>query len=173
MTQLASYGYANIRLYGVECNAIDYALTAVAGTNTKLIVAIYTVGEVDAETSSLVSQVAGRWDLVSYVSVWNEAVNDGRATVGEVQAAISYVKGAVPSGVKVTTIDTFSAFISNPSLCDVGQDFIAANVQPYFGECAASDAGNYVVQQRANVASVCGCSETAVALTGISLLLSC
>jgi exo-beta-1,3-glucanase (GH17 family) len=168
IAQLISYGYSTIRLYGVECNAISNALSAVSGTNTKLIVAIYTVDAVNSETASLVSQVAGRWDLVEYVSVFNEAVNDGRATVTQVKNAITYVRSQIPSSVKVTTIDTFTAFISNPTLCNVGQDFIAANVQPYFGAGAASDAGDYVVQQQANVAAACGVSS--VSLTGTTFL---
>jgi exo-beta-1,3-glucanase (GH17 family) len=49
-------------------------------------------------------------------------------------------------------------------LCHVGQDFIAANVQPYFSAVEASMAGNYVVQQQSNVAQACGVSV--VQITG-------
>ena len=165
ITQLVSYGYQNIRLYGVECNAIDYALSAVYGTGTNLIVGIYTVSNYTAECADMISQVNGRWDLVEYVSVFNEAVNDGTATVAQVQTAIAYVKSQIPdTTVPVTTIDTFSAFIANPDLCNVGQDFIACNCQPYFSAVSASDAGEYVKEQRQKVADVCNVNS--VDITG-------
>lgn len=105
-----------------------------------------------------------RWSYVEYVSVFNEAVNDGRATVSQVATAITYVKSQLPNNIPVTTIDTFSAYIANPSLCNVGQDFIATNIQPYFSAVEASTAGAYVVQQQLNVASTCG--VTTVQITG-------
>ena len=168
IAQLVSYGYSSIRLYGVDCNAVDYALSTLESlnTDTTLIVGVYSTTNYTLETADLINQVNGRWDLVSYVSVFNEAVNDGRATVSEVAIAITYVKSQVPSGVSVTTIDTFAAFISNPDLCYVGQDFIAANIQPYFSAVSASDAGNYVVEQQGNVASTCGVDQSAVQITG-------
>ena len=163
--QLVSYGYQNIRLYGVECNAIDYALSTVQGTGTNLIVGIYTVSNYTAECADMISQVNGRWDLVEYVSVFNEAVNDGIATVAEVEAAITYVRSQIPDNtVPVTTIDTFAAFIANPALCNVGADFIACNCQPYFSAVSASDAGAYVKAQRQNVAQVCNVNS--VDITG-------
>jgi exo-beta-1,3-glucanase (GH17 family) len=154
-------------MYGVECNAIDYALTALSGTGTKLIAGPYTVDNYTAETADFVNQVGDRWDQITYITVFNEAVNDGRATVSEVATAISYVKSQVPYGVLVTTVDTFSAYIANSDLCYVGQDFIAANCEPYFSAVAASNAGAYVVQQRANVATTCGTDY--VAMTGSPL----
>jgi len=168
IAQLVSYGYSSIRLYGVDCNAVDYALSTLQSLNTDatLIVGVYSTTNYTLETADLINQVNGRWDLVSYVSVFNEAVNDGRATVSEVAIAIAYVKSQVPSGVSVTTIDTFAAFISNPDLCHVGQDFIAANIQPYFSAVSASDAGNYVVEQQGNVANTCGVEQSSVQITG-------
>jgi exo-beta-1,3-glucanase (GH17 family) len=170
MAQLASYGFGSVRMYGVECNAIDYALTALSGTGTNLIAGPYTVDNYTAETADFVNQVGDRWDQITYVTVFNEAVNDGRATVDEVATAISYVKGQVPNGVLVTTVDTFSAYIANSDLCNVGQDFIAANCEPYFSAIAASDAGAYVVEQRAAVATACDTDY--VAMTGLSLIVN-
>jgi exo-beta-1,3-glucanase (GH17 family) len=106
----------------------------------------------------------GRWSYVEYVSVFNEAVNDARATVSEVAIAITYVKTQLPPFIPVTTIDTFTAYINNPTLCNVGQDFVAANVQPYFSAVEPSQAGNYVVQQMYNVAQTCEVSS--VQITG-------
>jgi len=198
INQIVSYGYNNIRLYGVECNAIDYALTAVQGTETNLILGVYNTLNYTAETADLIAQVNNRylctpspcplimcplpylvpcviqcfgvgltpcrWSYVEYVSVFNEAVNDARATVSEVAIAITYVKTQLPPFIPVTTIDTFTAYINNPTLCNVGQDFVAANVQPYFSAVEPSLAGNYVVQQMYNVAQTCNVSS--VQITG-------
>jgi len=165
--RLCSYGYQNIRLYGPECNAIDYALSAVNGTGTNLIVGLYSVTNYTNECSDMISQVNGRWDLVEYVSVFNEAVNDGLATISDVETAIAYVKAHIPDNtVPVTTIDTFSAFIANPALCNVGADFIACNCQPYFSAVAASDAGAYVLSQQQKVAQVCNVNS--VDITGFA-----
>ena len=169
ITQLVSYGYASIRLYGVDCNAVYIALNTLQTLNAgaTLIVGVYSTTNYTAETADLITQINNRWDYISYVSVFNEAVNDGRATVAQVATAVSYVKSQVPSGVSVTTIDTFAAFISNPDLCNVGQDFIAANCQPYFSAVYAQDAGSYVYEQQANVASVCSVPQSSVQMTGI------
>jgi exo-beta-1,3-glucanase (GH17 family) len=67
----------------------------------------------------------------------------------------------------VTTVDTFSAYIANSDLCNVGQDFITANCEPYFSAVSASDAGTYVSQQQTAVANVCDTGY--VAMTGLSL----
>ena len=169
INQLVSYGYQNIRLYGPECNAIDYALSALNGTGTNLIVGLFSVTNYTNECSDMISQVNGRWDLVEYVSVFNEAVNDGLATISDVETAIAYVKAHIPDNtVPVTTIDTFSAFIANPDLCNVGADFIACNCQPYFSAVAASDAGAYVLQQQQKVAQICNVNS--VDITGFTLI---
>jgi exo-beta-1,3-glucanase (GH17 family) len=55
-----SYGYSNIRLYGVECDAINYALTAVQGTQTNLILGVYNTDNYTAETADLIAQVDSR-----------------------------------------------------------------------------------------------------------------
>ena len=60
ITQLVSYGYSNIRLYGVECDAINYALTAVQGTQTNLILGVYNTDNYTAETADLIAQVDSR-----------------------------------------------------------------------------------------------------------------
>ena len=60
ITQLVSYGYSNIRLYGVECQAIKYALNSVQGTGTNLILGVYDTGNYTAETADLIQQVDER-----------------------------------------------------------------------------------------------------------------
>jgi exo-beta-1,3-glucanase (GH17 family) len=166
ITQLISYGYSSIRVYGIECNAVDIAISACEGTGAKMIAGIFTPTAVESETASFISQVNGRWDYIEFVTVFNEAVNDGTATVAQVEAAVAYVKARVPNNVQVVAVDTFAAFILNPDLCNVGSSFIAANCQPYFSAIEASTAGTYVLEQRANVAAACSVSVSDVLITG-------
>ena len=62
ITQLVSYGYINIRLYGVECQAIKHASNAVQETGTNLILGVYETGNYTAETADLIQQVDQRLD---------------------------------------------------------------------------------------------------------------
>ena len=80
-------------------------------------------------------------DYIEFVTVFNEAVNNGNATVPQVAAAVAYVNAQVPDNVQVVAVDTFATFISTPNLCNVGSNFIAANCEPYFTAIEASTIG--------------------------------
>ena len=157
-TQMFGYGYQTVRLYGVECNQIQIAVSAAAGRSNALYLGVYNIGTYQQELASLISQVNGNWGPVAAVTVFNEAVNDGLATVDQVAAAIQYAKQVLTQAGytgPVTTVDTFVAYYNNPSLCNVG-DFVGANIQPYFdGNVDSAGAGSFVAQQKALVEQTC------------------
>ncbi|MCJ1435403.1 hypothetical protein MMC27_004776 [Xylographa pallens] len=145
-TDLAAVkGYDVVRLYGVDCNQI--ANVVAANTGMKLFIGIFDINSIASEVQTIAKAVNGDWSLVQTVSVGNELVNSGGASVGAVVAAIgtarTLLKAAGYTG-PVVTVDTMVAMQSNPELC-TASDFCAINCHAFFdSNTQASGAGAFV-----------------------------
>jgi len=145
-TDLAAVkGYDVVRLYGVDCNQI--ANVVAAKTGMKLFIGIFDINSIASEVQTITKAVNGDWSLVQTVSVGNELVNSGGASVGAVVAAIgtarTLLKAAGYTG-PVVTVDTMVAMQSNPELC-TASDFCAINCHAFFdSNTQASGAGAFV-----------------------------
>ena len=132
----------------------------------KLLAGVYDPSSVQSETQTLISQVDGRWSSLTGVSILNEAVDTGTVSASQAvqltQQAQALLQSAGFSG-PVFNVDTFSAILRNPELCNAG-DVVGANCHAYFAGVAASDAGSYVKQQQEAVAAAC--SGKQVLITG-------
>lgn len=162
--------YEVIRLYGVDCNQVPNTLAGMT-SGQKLFAGIFDMGNIAGDVATLTSAVkaAGGWDRVSTVSIGNELVNAGAATVSQiasyVQTGRSALTAAGYSG-PVVSVDTFIAIINNPSLCEYS-DYIAMNAHAFFdGYVAAEQAGDWVLLQIERVASVCSGKSVFVTETG-------
>ncbi|MCJ1381904.1 hypothetical protein MMC17_005016 [Xylographa soralifera] len=138
-------GFDVVRLYGVDCNQI--ANVVAAKTGMKLFIGIFDINSIQSEVQTITSAINGDWSLVQTVSVGNELVNSGGASVGAVVAAIStartLLKAAGYTG-PVVTVDTMVAMQSNPELC-TASDFCAINCHAFFdSNTQASGAGAFV-----------------------------
>ena len=173
-TQMYGYGYQSVRLYGIECNQVQIAVSSASGRSNALYLGVYNIDTYQQELASLISQVKGNWGPVAAITVFNEAVNDGLATVDQVAAAIQYAKQVLTQAGytgPVTTVDTFVAYYNNPSLCNVG-DFVGANIQPYFdGNVDSTNAGSFVAQQKALVEQTCQGQQVVVTGTPAFLIM--
>jgi hypothetical protein len=155
--QLLSYGWNTIRIYDtVDCNAVNVTMTAMAGTSAKVIIGVNNLQTLNADTASMVSQVGGRWSQVAYITVIDGSSNNAR----QIQQAISYVRTQVPKGTLLTTVVEFSRYSS--SLCRVGQDFIAASVEPWNYGVTVAQAGTFVLQSQQSVESVCRTNSVSI-----------
>lgn len=142
-------GYSLIRLYGTDCDQVANVLSAIQGKGISLFVGIFDINQLQDETKTLIDAVQGDWGSIHAVSVGNELVNQGRASVGQVTAAIGQardiLKGAGYSG-PVVTVDTMVAMQANPDLCHAS-DFCAINCHAFFdGKVDAEGAGDFVQQ---------------------------
>lgn len=81
-------GYEVIRLYGCDCNQVANVLAATKGTGVSLFVGIFDIKQVQTEAQTLIKAVSQDWSRINTVSVGNELVNSGGASVGQVTSAI-------------------------------------------------------------------------------------
>lgn len=157
-------GYDLIRLYGVDCNQVANVFQGKA-KGQKLFLGIFDMSDIAGGVQAISSAVSqyGSWDDVDTVSVGNELVNSGEATVdqvaGYVKTARSALQSAGYSG-PVVSVDTHVAILNNPGLCDIS-DYIAFNAHSYWdGNCQPSNAGKWLLGNLQAVSSACGGKKT-------------
>lgn len=150
--------FSLIRLYGIDCNQVQYVRASIKKPSTKLFIGIYDIERYEEQVQTLISIMGGDWSDVHTVAIGNEVVNSGRMSAGavveRVNKARTILRGAGYNG-PVVTVDTWVAIMANPSLCEAS-DYIAANCHPYFdGNVPASGAGDFLVVQGNNVKKTC------------------
>lgn len=163
-------GYSTIRLYGVDCNQVPNVLAALA-PGQKIFAGIFNVGNIAGDIGTLASAVtaAGGWSVVDTVSIGNELVNSGQATVGQIQGYVDQGRAALKAAGyngPVVSVDTFIAVINNPGLCGCS-DYMAVNAHAFFdGHVVAGNAGDWVLQQIQRVSSACGGKRVVITESG-------
>lgn len=157
-------GFSVIRLYGTDCDQIANVLAATKGKGISLFLGIYDITQVSSECQKISDAVHGDWSLVNTISVGNELVNQGKASVGQVTAAISQARGALKaSGYNgpVVTVDTMVAMKANPELC-TASDYCAINCHAFFDGNVLPDGAGDFVQMWANMVSSAAGGKTVV-----------
>ncbi|KAH7029326.1 glycoside hydrolase superfamily [Microdochium trichocladiopsis] len=152
----ASYG--TIRLYGVDCDQVEFVSKALGKNyNNKLLLGIFNLKDIAGQVQTMAQGLKGNWSRVDTVSVGNELVNNGGASVGQVVAALKEAKEALKSAGytgNVVIVDTFNAVIANPQICDVSS-YCAVNMHPFFDPNTSADqAGAFMTTQLARIKSV-------------------
>lgn len=145
-----------IRLYGVDCDQVAAAYAAAKKYGNKLFLGIYDINAVPQAVSTMAAGVNNDWSIVDTVSVGNELVNNGGASVNQVLGALGQARSALRAAGytgPVVTVDTFVAAGDNPVLCDQS-DYCAVNVHPFFDPNTGSDqAGKFVTSTIATLRS--------------------
>lgn len=162
-------GYSVIRLYGSDCNQVANVHSAKA-SNQKLFVGVFDVGNIDNELQSIHSQLNGDWSSVETVSIGNELVNNGEATVSQIKGYLDTGRSKLSSlgyDGPVVSVDTFIATINNPGLCELS-DYMAVNAHAYFdGGVTADQAGSWAEEQIQRVWGACdGKKKVTIVETG-------
>lgn len=157
-------GYEIIRLYGVDCNQVENVLQAKAD-GQKLFLGIYFVDAIEAGISQIASAIEsyGSWDDVYTVSIGNELVNSGEASVSQIAQYVKTGRSALTSAGysgPVVSVDTHVATINNPGLCEIS-DYVAINAHAYFDyNTEASGAGDWLLLQIQRVWTACGANKS-------------
>lgn len=145
-----------VRLYGVDCDQVASAYKAAKKYGNKLFLGIFDINQVDQAVAAMAAGVNKDWDVVDTVSVGNELVNNGGATVDQSLQALSRARsGLRAAGYQgpVVIVDTFVAVLSHPELCDQS-DYCAVNVHPFFDPNTGADqAGTFVGSTVSNIKS--------------------
>lgn len=91
---ISAAGFQCIRLYGTDCNQVSNVLSAISsiGCSLKLFLGIFDLDAASSEASTIVSALNGNWSKVVTVSVGNEPVNSGQASVSTVLSTTSAVR---------------------------------------------------------------------------------
>ena len=78
----------------MDCNQVSNVLSAIdsSGSDLKVFLGIFDIPEANSEAKTLISAVNGDWSKVITVSVGNEVVNDGTASVSTVVSTTSLVR---------------------------------------------------------------------------------
>ncbi|KAI0969059.1 glycoside hydrolase family 17 protein [Xylaria arbuscula] len=153
---LFSKDYGVVRLYGVDCDQVSTVSQAAKKYGNKLFLGIFDIDNVESAVATMAAGVKNDWSMVDTVSVGNELVNNGRATVdqsvGALNRARSSLRAAGYSG-PVVIVDTFVAVLRYPELCDES-DYCAFNCHPFFDpNTGAPEAGTFVDSTMQNIRS--------------------
>ena len=144
-------------------------MVAATKGKAKLFLGIFDINAIQSEVQTISSAFNGNWGLVNTVSVGNELVNSGKASAGQVTAAIgsarSALKAAGYSG-PVVTVDTMIAMKNNPTLC-TASDFCAINCHAFFdGNVLPEGAGDFVKKWAQQVSDAAGGKTVVVTESG-------
>lgn len=126
--------YGVIRLYGVDCDQVATAYAAAKNHGNKLFLGIFDINSLAQSISTIAAGVQNDWSIVDTISVGNELVNSGGATVSQSLGALSQARTALrAAGYQgpVVVVDTFVAVLAHPELCEQS-DYCAVNVHPFF-----------------------------------------
>lgn len=162
-------GFSVIRLYGTDCNQVANVLAASKNKGISLFLGIFDLTNIASECKTITDAVKGDWSHIHTVSVGNELVNNGAASVGQVTAAIGQVRSTLQAAGyhgPVVTVDTMVAMKANPELCHAS-DYCAINCHAFFdGNVAADGAGAFVLDWTHQVSQAAGGKPVVVTETG-------
>ncbi|KAJ2967709.1 hypothetical protein NUW58_g10387 [Xylaria curta] len=134
----------------------------------KLFLGIFDINDVDSAVATMAASLNHNWSIVDTVSVGNELVNNGGATVGQSLAALAKARSSLrAAGYQgpVVVVDTFVAVLAHPELCDQS-DYCAVNVHPFFDpNTDAPEAGKFVNSITKNIRSKLADSNKRIVVT--------
>ncbi|KAI3328639.1 glycoside hydrolase family 17 protein [Ustulina deusta] len=153
---LFSKDYGVVRVYGVDCDQVSTVSKAAKKYGNKLFLGIFDIDTVDSAVATMAADLENDWSMVDTVSVGNELVNDGRATVEQSLAALDRARSCLRAAGypgPVVVVDTFVAVLRHPELCDQS-DYCAINCHPFFDpNTGAPEAGTFVDSTVKNIRS--------------------
>lgn len=153
-------GFSLIRIYGVDCDQVPNVLAALA-PGQKLFLGVFDMNSIESDLKTINDAVKAHgegWGVVDTISIGNELVNNGKATVDQIAGYLKTARKVLEGyGYKgnVVSVDTFIALINNPGLCKLS-DYHAVNAHAFFdGYIEAAGSGDWVLEQISRVKSVC------------------
>ncbi|KAL4861308.1 glycoside hydrolase superfamily [Aspergillus spectabilis] len=166
-------GFKNIRVYGTDCNTLEYVGAAVKAHGLQLILGVFIdAAGITDDVHAQVSQIAkwAQWDLVSLISAGNEAHTNGYVNAADLASFVSSAKSewqAAGYTGPVTVAEAINAWLTDgATLCPV-VDLLGANLHPYFNAAfTASQAGELVSNQVRDLKEICSGEEVIILETG-------
>ncbi|KAG5942605.1 hypothetical protein E4U59_000993 [Claviceps monticola] len=113
--------YFIIRIYGTDCNQVSMVYSAAKAHGMKLFLGIWNPSSLQEEANKIIAAINGDWDVVDTVSIGNELVNNGKASPPELMSFVSQARSVLRAAGydgPVVAVDTFTAVLAHPKLCD-------------------------------------------------------
>ncbi|CUS22683.1 LAQU0S06e03642g1_1 [Lachancea quebecensis] len=156
IAQIHSFGI--IRVYDTDCEVLGNVVSALSGSQ-KIMVGIWNIEKIQESVDDISVAFGSDFSKIYAVSVGNELVNSGQASVSAIQSAVSIARdllGKIGFTGQIVTVDTLVAVSANPALCECS-DFIAVNCHPYWdGNVEPAECGNWLQEQIASLRTKCG-----------------
>ncbi|QPG93885.1 hypothetical protein C2857_003343 [Epichloe festucae Fl1] len=160
--------YSIVRIYGTDCDQVPMVYSAAKTHGMQLFLGIWSPSSAQDEAVKISSGINGNWSIVHTVSVGNELVNKGEASpedlIRSMNKARSVLRAAGYNG-PVVTVDTFTAVLAHPELCDES-DYCAVNAHAFFdGTILPSETGPWLQKTMSNIKSAISGQQKKIVVT--------
>ena len=139
---------------------------AVKENGLQLIPGVYISKSGTGAAQQQVEQIAkwAQWNLVKFIVIGNEAINDGYTSASELASFIHSARGTLQGAGyngALTTSDTINVWQGQgKALCDA-VDVVGANLHPYFNsQTLATAAGEFVASELKILGGICPGKQT-------------
>lgn len=172
---IAAAGVTTIRVYSTDCSTLEFVGSACKEHGIKMILGIFVdqpgCGAANPSISEQISAIKSwaQWDLVSLISVGNEAVLHGYCTPSELAGLISTTKQQLSYTGPYSTAETVNIWQQEEfaGLVCPTVDFVGANAHAFFNtETTAAQAGQFVKGQLDIIDNICPGKEGRIMETG-------
>ncbi|KAF2835776.1 glycoside hydrolase family 17 protein [Patellaria atrata CBS 101060] len=161
--------FSLIRIHGTDCEQVDNVVAAARSTGKKVMLGVFNIADLDGEIQAIINGVGNDWGVVDTVSIGNEVLFKGEASVGELVNAINAGRTKLrAAGYKgpVVSVDETQQVLDNPEVCQAS-DYAAINCHAYFAtHVNAPEAGSYVRDRVEAVSRACGGKRVVVTESG-------
>ncbi|KAF7195255.1 putative beta-glucosidase btgE [Pseudocercospora fuligena] len=163
-------GFTTVRIYATDCSGLINVGNACKQHGMKLIAGIFIDASGLGKAHEQLNDIAnwgkqGNWNLVEMVVAGNEAVFQGAVSASDLAGFMGDVKSTLKSAGysgPVTTTEPLNIIQANAGTLCPAMDVVAANIHPFFnGGFAASEAGDFVASQMADLEKACGGNKPA------------
>ncbi|KAI9038185.1 putative cell wall glucanase (Scw4) [Aspergillus affinis] len=161
--------YSFVRIYGEPCDQTRKVVQAARERHIRVFAGVFDLQNFPANLDEII-RVAGRdWSIFHTISIGNELVNKGQASVPQVVNAVNTARQKLRSAGyqgPVVTVDTFSVLLKHPELCQAS-DYCAANCHAFFDANMTPDrAGAYALDQSRRISAAAGGKRTVITESG-------
>ncbi|KAK2612222.1 serine palmitoyltransferase component [Conoideocrella luteorostrata] len=148
--------YAVVRVYGTDCDQVPLLYSAAKRHGMKLFLGVWNPSSGQDEANKIIAGVNGDWNIVHTVSVGNELINNGETSPEDLIRSMGMVRSVLRAAGyngPVVTVDTFTAALAHPELCNES-DYCAINAHPFFdGTISATQSGTWLQKTVSNIRS--------------------
>ncbi|BDD60149.1 hypothetical protein MPDQ_002759 [Monascus purpureus] len=159
-------GFNTIRIYSTDCSGLEFVGEAAKQNGLKLILGVFISSSGISQAQEQVSAIASwaQWELVSFIVIGNEAIQNGYVSAGDLAGFISSAKASLQkagySG-EVTTTEPLDIWQEYGSTLCGAVDVVGANLHPFFNaKVTPSQAGEFVKSELEILAGICPGKET-------------